>query len=116
MTTLSLKGEGVVFSRRREGRLSVESHGVQLRSFRFLRGPNVYSYKPVMHAVLDIGPFEERSSATFPGFVERVTVWLPGLHTHECSVGRPGGFVERLRRGTYLGHITEHVALELQNL
>ncbi|QRK13392.1 hypothetical protein JQX13_00520 [Archangium violaceum] len=40
---------------------------------------------------------------------------MPGLHTHECSVGRPGGFVERLRRGTYLAHICEHVTLALQN-
>jgi cyanophycin synthetase len=71
---------------------------------------------PVFHVILDIGPYEERPSNTFPGFVERITSWLPGLHEHECGVGRPGGFVERLRRGTYLGHIVEHITLELQNL
>ncbi|HEX2172783.1 MAG TPA: cyanophycin synthetase, partial [Dehalococcoidia bacterium] len=63
-----------------------------------------------------IGPYEDRPSDSFPGFTERITNWLPGLHTHECGIGRPGGFVERLRTGTYLGHIIEHVTLELQNL
>ena len=92
----------------------METHGVTVRSIRALRGPNLHAYMPVLHIVLDIGPYEERSSATFPGFVERMTAWLPGLQTHQCSVGRPGGFVERLHRGTYLAHIAEHVTLELQ--
>lgn len=94
----------------------METPAVTIRSTRALRGPNLYAYMPVLHIVLDIGPYEEQSSATFPGFVDRLTEWLPGLHTHQCSVGRPGGFVERLRRGTYLAHISEHVALELQTV
>jgi cyanophycin synthetase len=69
----------------------------------------------VLRVELDIGPLEERPSNSFPGFVERLTTWLPSLHKHECSVGRPGGFVERLNRGTYLAHITEHVTIALQN-
>jgi len=69
----------------------------------------------VLQIVLDIGPYEDRPSSSFPGFTERVTGWLPGLYQHECSLGRLGGFVERLQRGTYLGHITEHITLELQN-
>lgn len=71
---------------------------------------------PVLQAELDIGPYEERPSSDFPGFVERITAWLPGLQAHTCSVGRPGGFVERLRRGTYLAHIVEHICLELQGM
>jgi cyanophycin synthetase len=71
---------------------------------------------PVLHIVLDIGPYEDRPSNTFDGFVEQLTRWLPGLQTHQCSLERPGGFVERLRDGTYLGHIAEHVTLELQGL
>ncbi len=90
-------------------------HGVTVRRVQALRGPNIYAYKPVLRVELDIGPFEERPSDSFPGFLERLTSWLPGLEKHECSVGRPGGFVERLRRGTYLAHITEHVTIELQN-
>ncbi|MFO0579119.1 MAG: cyanophycin synthetase [Polyangia bacterium] len=92
------------------------THGVTVRSIRALRGPNLFAYKPVLQIVMDIGPYEDRPSSSFPGFVERLTKWLPSIARHECSVGRPGGFIERLQRGTYLGHITEHVTLELQNL
>lgn len=94
----------------------METHGVKVRSIRTLRGPNLFAYKPVLHIVMDIGPYEDRPSSSFPGFVERVTAWLPGLSRHQCSVGRPGGFIERLQRGTYLGHICEHITLELQNM
>src|SRR5918911_1669378 len=95
--------------------MTMQVHGVTVRTMRVLRGPNLYAYMPVIHLVLDIGPYEERPSSSFPGCVERLTAWLPGLHKHECGLGRPGGFVERLRRGTYLAHIVEHVCLELQN-
>ncbi|HEX8700851.1 MAG TPA: cyanophycin synthetase [Myxococcaceae bacterium] len=91
------------------------SHGVTVRRIQALRGPNLYAYKTVLKVELDIGPLDERPSNSFPGFVERLTGWLPGLHEHECSIGRPGGFVERLRRGTYLAHICEHVTIALQN-
>jgi cyanophycin synthetase len=91
------------------------SHGVTVRRVQALRGPNLYAYKTVLRIELDIGPLETRPSNSFPGFVERLTAWVPGLHTHECSIGKPGGFVERLRRGTYLAHITEHVTIALQN-
>lgn len=93
----------------------METHGITIRSIRALRGPNLHAYMPVLQITLDIGPYEDRPSTSFPGFVERLTEWLPGLHKHECSVGRPGGFVERLQRGTYLAHICEHITLELQN-
>ncbi|MFL5350400.1 MAG: cyanophycin synthetase [Hyalangium sp.] len=86
-----------------------------IRRIQALRGPNLYAYKRVLRVELDIGPLDERPSNSFPGFVERLTGCLPGLHRHECSIGKPGGFVERLRRGTYLAHITEHVTIALQN-
>ncbi len=94
----------------------MDTHGVIVRRIRFLRGPNVYAYMPVVQVILDTGPYEQQPSTSFPGFVDRLSAWLPGLHTHECSVGRPGGLIERLHRGTYLAHICEHVALELQTL
>ncbi|HXV97360.1 MAG TPA: cyanophycin synthetase, partial [Anaerolineae bacterium] len=94
----------------------METDQVKVRELRVLCGPNIYAYMPVLHIVMDIGPYEERPSNSFPGFVERITTWLPGLHKHECSLKRPGGFVERLQRGTYLGHICEHITLELQTL
>ncbi len=94
----------------------METHGITIRSIRALRGPNLHAYMPVLQISLDIGRYEDLPSTAFPGFVERLTDWLPGLHKHECSVGRPGGFIERLRHGTYLAHICEHITLELQNL
>src|SRR5690242_6829809 len=94
----------------------MEAHGVVVRATKVLRGPNIAAYMPVIHVTLDIGPYEDHPSTDCPGFVERLTAWLPGLAAHECGVGRPGGFVERLRGGTYLGHIVEHVTLELQNM
>lgn len=96
--------------------LSPEQCGIHIESIRALRGPNLYAYMPVLQIIMDIGPYEERGSDSFPSFVERLVAWLPGLEKHECSVGRPGGFIERLRRGTYLGHICEHITLELQSL
>lgn len=92
----------------------MQTHGVTIRTMRPLRGPNLYASFPVMYSEIDIGPYEERPSTDFPGFTERLTSWLPGLQAHTCSVGRPGGFIERLQRGTYLAHICEHIALELQ--
>src|SRR4051812_37600034 len=96
--------------------VTIEAHGVSIREIRALREHNLYAYMPVLRVLLDIGPYVDRPSDELPGFTERLTSWLPGLKQHECSVGRPGGFVERLNRGTYLPHICEHVCLELQGL
>ena len=81
-----------------------------------LRGPNIWTYRPVIEAWLDIGALEEFPSNKLPGLYERLTAWLPNLVIHRCGVGEHGGFLERLRDGTYAGHILEHVVLELQNL
>ena len=80
----------------------------------YLRGPNIWTYRPVIEAIVDIGELEDYPSNTLPGFYERLTAWLPGLIEHRCSLGRRGGFLMRLRDGTWAGHILEHVALELQ--
>ncbi|WP_317205281.1 cyanophycin synthetase [Janthinobacterium sp.] len=81
-----------------------------------LRGPNIWTYRPVMEVWLDIGELEEFPSNLLPGLYERLVGWLPGLIEHRCGVGARGGFLERLREGTWSGHILEHVVLELQNL
>ncbi|MDK6077225.1 cyanophycin synthetase [Massilia varians] len=81
-----------------------------------LRGPNIWTYRPVIEAWLDIGELEDFPSNTLPGFTERLTAWLPGLVEHRCGVGSRGGFLERLRDGTWAGHILEHIVLELQNM
>jgi cyanophycin synthetase len=81
-----------------------------------LRGPNIWTYRPVIEAWLDIGALEDFPSNTLPGLYERLLAWLPGLIEHRCGVGERGGFLERLKEGTWSGHILEHVVLELQNL
>ncbi len=81
-----------------------------------LRGPNIWTYRPVIEAWLDIGALEDFPSNTLPGLYERLVAWLPGMVEHRCGVGERGGFLERLKEGTWSGHILEHVVLELQNL
>jgi len=89
---------------------------IQLLRVAHLRGPNIWTYRPVIEAWVDIGDLEDYPSNTLPGFYERLTTWLPGLAVHRCGIGEPGGFLERLREGTWAGHILEHVVLELQNM
>jgi cyanophycin synthetase len=81
-----------------------------------LRGPNIWTFRPVIEAWVDIGALEDSPSNTIPGFHERLSSWLPSLIEHRCGVGERGGFLQRVREGTWAGHILEHVTLELQNL
>lgn len=81
-----------------------------------LRGPNMWTYRPVLEAWVDIGDLEDCPSNTIPGFYERLSAWLPSLIEHRCSYGERGGFLRRVEEGTWPGHILEHVTLELQNL
>jgi cyanophycin synthetase len=80
-----------------------------------LRGPNIWTYRPVLEVWLDIGELEDSPSNTIPGFYERLTALLPTLIEHRCGIGERGGFLQRLREGTWPGHILEHVTIELQN-
>lgn len=81
-----------------------------------LRGPNIWTYRSVLEAWVDIHDLEDCPSNVIPGFYERLTTMLPSLVEHRCSIGERGGFLKRLRDGTWPGHILEHVTLELQNL
>jgi len=81
-----------------------------------LRGPNIWTYRAVIEAWVDIGELENHPSNTLAGFYERLTAFLPSLVEHHCSPGVRGGFLQRVREGTYAAHIVEHVTLELQNL
>ncbi|MCK6394257.1 cyanophycin synthetase [Zoogloea sp.] len=81
-----------------------------------LRGPNIWTYRSVLEAWVDIHDLEDCPSNVIPGFYERLTTMLPSLIEHRCSIGERGGFLKRLRDGTWPGHILEHVTLELQNL
>ena len=81
-----------------------------------MRGPNYWAREPVIRQVVDLGVLEEWPSNRIPGFVDGLVEILPTLEDHACSLGRRGGFVTRLREGTWLGHVSEHVALEFQNI
>jgi cyanophycin synthetase len=78
------------------------------------RGPHLFSHTPMIRMRLDLGALEEWPTDRLPGFTDALLEMLPGLQQHGCSYGVPGGFVRRLREGTWLGHVAEHVALELQ--
>jgi cyanophycin synthetase len=78
------------------------------------RGPNYWSYEPCIRMLVDLGSLEHWPSNTIPGFTSSLLELLPGVGEHSCSLGKRGGFRERLREGTWLGHVAEHVALELQ--
>jgi cyanophycin synthetase len=80
------------------------------------RGPHLYSLTPMIRIKLDLGSLEAWPSNRLPGFTERLLAVLPGLHRHGCCFRRTGGFVRRLEEGTWLGHVAEHIALELQSL
>jgi cyanophycin synthetase len=82
-------------------------------------GPSLYAHFPVIRLDIDLGPLEQWPSGKLgPSFTEPLLAALPGLHTHTCSYGKPGGFVRRLTEGegTWMGHILEHVAIEIQNV
>ena len=89
---------------------------MKILEHRALRGPNRYSRHPTIFMLLDIGEFEARPTDRLVGFTERLVKLVPSLQSHRCSVGEPGGFIQRLQRGTWAGHIVEHIALELQCL
>lgn len=81
-------------------------------------GPNYWSTKKhnLVVMLLDLEAFEEKPTNKLPGFYERVTMLMPSLYQHHCSEGKPGGFFSRVKDGTWMGHVIEHIALELQNL
>ncbi|MDO4591503.1 MAG: acetate--CoA ligase family protein [Comamonadaceae bacterium] len=89
---------------------------IQLLRTTYLRGPSVWTYRPVLEVWLDLGELEDYPSNKIEGFAERLTAWLPGLVEHHCGVGHRGGFLERLQEGTWCGHVLEHTIIELLNM
>lgn len=89
---------------------------MKINRVRYLKGPNFFAYKPTICIELDLEELEERPSDSIPGFNERLLEVLPDLGKHTCSHGYEGGFAERLNRGTWMGHVLEHMAIELQNM
>jgi cyanophycin synthetase len=85
---------------------------------RVYRGPNLYARWPMIRLLVDLGELEGYPTRKLPGFAGRLLAEIPTLAEHTCSYGEPGGFVRRMKEdeGTWLGHVLEHVAIELQVL
>ena len=92
------------------------SNKMKILQFRKLSGPNYWSLRPCIQMLLDIGDLEELPTNKISGFYKRFTETFPSIYEHRCSVGKPGGFFKRVKDGTWMGHIGEHVALALQTL
>lgn len=91
---------------------------MQILKTQTLRGPNYWSirYPNLILMRLDLEDLADRPSDQIPGFYEALVETLPSLIEHFCSPGHRGGFLSRVRQGTYMGHIIEHIALEIQTM
>lgn len=89
---------------------------IEIKELRALRGPNRHTRHTAIFMVLDIDDYENLPSDKMDGFSDRLLTLMPTLQEHGCSIGKPGGFIQRLERGTWAGHIIEHIAIELQCL
>lgn len=91
---------------------------MKIVNIRVLKGPNYWSIRrpKLIQMTLDLGELEERPTNKIDGFLEGLEALLPGLYEHRCSEGVPGGFLSRVKEGTWMGHVIEHIALELQTL
>jgi cyanophycin synthetase len=91
---------------------------MQIIEIKILRGPNYWSNyrKKLIVLKLDLQKLEEFPTNKIKGFAERLKAAIPSLHGHRCSKGHEGGFFERVKEGTWMGHVIEHIALEIQSL
>ncbi len=83
-----------------------------------MRGPNYWSIRrpKLIVMTLDLEAIEEHPTHKIEGFYERLTTMFPSMYEHRCSEGVPGGFFQRVREGTWMGHVIEHIALEIQTM
>lgn len=86
---------------------------IEILNVRPVHGPNRWTNRPVLEAIVDIHDLEDFPSDRIEGLPQRLEAWLPGLIEHRCSVGERGGFLQRLHDGTWAGHILEHISLEI---
>ena len=91
---------------------------MKILGIQVLKGPNIWSTnrKKLIQMRLDLEDLEQRPTNKIDGFRERIEKLMPSLYTHRCSPGYEGGFFERVDEGTWMGHVIEHIALELQSL
>jgi cyanophycin synthetase len=91
---------------------------MKIENIQVLRGPNIWSVsrKKLIQMRLNLEEMEQRPSNTIDGFYERLEKMMPSLYSHRCSPGVKGGFFQRVKAGTWMGHVIEHIALEMQAL
>lgn len=91
---------------------------MKILDIKAMKGPNFWSVKRkhLIVMLLDIEDLEEKPTNKIPGFLERLMVMFPSMYEHRCSEGKPGGFFDRVKEGTWMGHVIEHIALEIQSL
>ena len=91
---------------------------MHILEIKILRGPNYWSNyrKRLIVMKLDLEQLEEKPTHTIPGFLERLETLFPSMRKHRCSKDHEGGFFERVKEGTWMGHVIEHIALEIQSL
>ncbi len=91
---------------------------MQIVEIKILRGPNYWSIRrnKLIQMKLDLQELEQQPTNTIDGFGHRLQAMFPSMYSHRCSVGKPGGFFERVAEGTWMGHVIEHIALEIQTL
>ncbi|MCB0444257.1 MAG: cyanophycin synthetase, partial [Gelidibacter sp.] len=91
---------------------------MRIREINAMRGPNYWSVRrhKLIVMVLDLEEMEDKPSNKIEGFSDRLQAMFPSMFSHRCSVGEPGGFFKRVEEGTWMGHIIEHIALEIQTL
>jgi cyanophycin synthetase len=91
---------------------------MKILSIQALRGPNIWSInrKKLIQMRLDLEDLEQKPTNKIPGFRERLELLFPSMYEHRCSEGVPGGFFHRVEKGTWMGHVIEHIALEIQTL
>jgi cyanophycin synthetase len=91
---------------------------MRIREIRALRGPNYWSIRrhKLIDMTLDLEEYEQMPTNTIDGFYERLHQMFPSMQEHRCSENAPGGFFNRVKEGTWMGHVIEHIALEIQSL
>jgi cyanophycin synthetase len=92
----------------------MEIDNLKICDFIIYPGRNIYSHRPVMKIIVDIGKYNETATKDIKGFNEKLLKAFPGLQTNCCGLGYDGGFLEKLNNGTYIAHVLEHVILEMQ--
>jgi cyanophycin synthetase len=91
---------------------------MKIVEIKILKGPNYWSVRrpKLIQMKLDLEELEQLPTNKIEGFIERLEQMFPSMIEHRCSIGARGGFFERVKEGTWMGHVIEHIALELQTL